>query len=69
MAVGARYRRFEVELVPDGAIPLPDRIRSFDGVLERIVPLLHDAEIGEPEADVLDEDVEVIRTLPVQRVG
>ena len=38
---------------------------GLDGVLEGVLPLLHDAEIGEPEADVLDEDVEVVRTLPV----
>jgi hypothetical protein len=63
--VGARHRRFEVELVPDGAIAGSDRIRGLDGVLECVGSLLHDAEVGEPEADVLDEDVEVIRALAV----
>ena len=51
-----RQLRLIVELVPQGAIAVVDRLGRRDGVLERIVAALHRPEVGQPEADVLDED-------------
>ena len=43
------------------------RLGRLDRVLEGVRPALHRAEVGQPEADVLDEDVEVERALPVRQ--
>ena len=65
---GRRHQlRLIVELLPDGAIPVPHRLRKLDGTIDEVgLPKVH-GEVREAEGDVLNEDVEVERPLPVRQ--
>ena len=54
-----------VELGPQREVAPAHALGGLEGVVEGVGPLLHHAEIGQPEADVLDEDVEVEQALAV----
>ena len=55
----------EVELVPDRRVAGADGLGGLDRVVEGVLATLHRAEVGQAEADVLDEDVEVVGALAV----
>ena len=61
--------RFEMELVPQRGVARADRFGGLHGVVERVRPALHRPEVGQSEPDVLDEDVEIERALPVRQGG
>ena len=58
--VVGRQLGHEVELVPQRAVAVADRLGGRDRIVERVLAALHRAEVGQPEADVLDQDVEVV---------
>ena len=55
----------EMELVPDRFVPRADRLGGLDRIVEGVLATLQHAEVGQPECDVLDEDIEVVATLAV----
>ena len=56
-----------MELCPQREVALADALGGLDGVLERVLPTLHRTKIGQAEADVLDEDVEVEAALAIRQ--
>ena len=58
-----------MELVPQRGVAHADGFGRLDRIVERVRPALHRAEVGQAEADVLDQDVEVERALPVRQRG
>lgn len=58
-----------VQLCPQGRITIADAFGGVDRVVRVIVPAMERSQVGEPEGDVLDEDVEVERPLSVRESG
>ena len=55
---------------PDRDVPLADRLGGVDRVVDVLRPALERGDVREAEADVLDEDLQVVRALAVgQRRG
>ena len=68
--VVGRELRLEVELVPQRACSASRTDSAASTASSKAsVAALHRAEVGQPEADVLDEDVEVVGALPVRQRG
>ena len=54
-----------VELVPEGTVAAAHPFGRADGILEVVAAVLEGGEVGQPEGDVLDEDLEVVGALAV----
>src|SRR6476646_3670167 len=67
LPVAGRHRPDVVQLRPQSSVALADALRGFDRILEGVLAALHGAEVGETEADVLDQDVEVVGALAVRQ--
>ena len=68
--VVGRQLRFDVELVPQRGVARRGPISAASTASSNAsVAALHRAEVGQPEADVLDQDVEVERALAVRQRG
>ena len=57
-----------MELVPDRRVALADCLRGRHRVIEILRPALERGHVRKPEADVLDEDLEVVGALAVREV-
>ena len=64
MPIVRRELRFERDLVPQRGVPRPHRLGCFDRVLHALRAALQRGQVGQPERDVLHEDVEVVVALP-----
>jgi hypothetical protein len=64
-----RKARLEVQLPPDGVVPLADVLGRADRRVHVVEAALVEGHVGEAIADVLDEDLEVMRPLAVGQRG
>jgi hypothetical protein len=68
VAIAGLDGRDLVQLAPQRQVPLADALRRGYRLLDIIVPVLEGSQVGQPEGDVLDEDLEVERALPVRQL-
>ena len=56
-----------MQLGPDRFVPGANGLGGSDRVVEVLRPFLERRNVGEPEGDVLDKDLEIVRALAIRQ--